>query len=235
MKPYFEDAQAGIVIYHGRCEELLPNLKCSVTITDPPYSDRTHKGARTNKSEHATGKFRQGGAKLVKFDCLNDEEFEDAVHLMLRATNRWVVMTCDHRHAALCFDWPEFIRLGAWAKRAPMPQITGDRPGSGHESVLILHNPGRKFWNGGGRPALWTHTVEKQSAFMPTQKPLPLIQNFVTDFTVAGETVCDPFAGSGTTLLACKNLGRRAIGIECDEARCEIAASRLAQQVMAFA
>jgi site-specific DNA-methyltransferase (adenine-specific) len=66
----------------------------------------------------------------------------------------------------------------------------------------------------------------------PTQKPLALM---LWCFKwVSGTTVLDPFMGSGTTLVAAKNLGRRAIGIEIEERYCEIAAKRLAQEVMAL-
>jgi hypothetical protein len=47
-------------------------------------------------------------------------------------------MTCDYKHAALMYGAPEFIRLGAWVKANPMPQISADRPGQGFETVLIL-------------------------------------------------------------------------------------------------
>ena len=65
----------------------------------------------------------------------------------------------------------------------------------------------------------------------PTQKPLPLMQWCVA-FTSG--TVLDPFMGSGTTLRAAKDLGRKAIGVEIEERYCEIAAQRLSQQVLDF-
>lgn len=66
----------------------------------------------------------------------------------------------------------------------------------------------------------------------PTQKPLPLMRELVSLFTDPGETILDPFMGSGTTLRAAKDLGRKAIGIELEEKWCEVAARRLAQGVL---
>lgn len=231
MKPYYEDPFVTIYCWDQR--EIFPSLKADVVITDPPYADRTHKGALTNKVENAIGGY-QGGSKLINFDCLSDQQFSEFAQACLAVTKRWIVMTCDHRHAALTFDWPEHIRLGVWVKGAPMPQITGDRPGSGHESVLILHNPGAKRWNGGGRPAVWHAMVQKdpKKVFMPTQKPLALVAQFVRDFSEPGELIIDPFMGSGTTLVAAKSAGRKAIGIEVDEAKCEIASKRLSQDYL---
>ena len=227
-KPYYEDD--AVTIYHGDCRDYLPGLTKNVghVITDPPYSDRTHRGALTNKG--AGG----GGSPLVTFGSLTDDEFIEITRQLLVLANRWVVMTCDHRHAALTFDWPEHIRLGAWVKGAPMPQISGDRPGSGHESVLILHNEGRKRWNRGGGAAIWRETVLKnpRDCFMPTQKPIGLLHSFVSDFTDPRDLILDPFMGSGTTLRAAKDLGRKAIGIEIEEKYCEIAAKRMAQAVL---
>ena len=210
-------------LYLGDCREILPTLpKVDAVITDPPYAERTHINARTIKTN-------RDGVRLVTFDSLGDTEFVGHVDSMLAAARRWVVITCDHAHAALLFSKPEFVRLGAWVKHAPMPQITADRPGSGHESIAILHAQGKKRWNGGSKAGIWTHTVIKDpgSSFVPTQKPLPLLLDLVADFTDPEETVLDPFTGSATTGVACMNLGRRFIGIEKDASRFDIACRRI--------
>ena len=66
----------------------------------------------------------------------------------------------------------------------------------------------------------------------PTQKWLPMIRHLVATIVPPDGTALDPFMGSGTTLVAAKDLGRRAIGIEVEERYCEMAATRLAQSVM---
>lgn len=68
----------------------------------------------------------------------------------------------------------------------------------------------------------------------PTEKPVELMERIIEMLTPPDGTVLDPFAGSGTTLVAARNLGRRAIGIEQSREYCDIAVRRLAQQVMLF-
>jgi site-specific DNA-methyltransferase (adenine-specific) len=68
----------------------------------------------------------------------------------------------------------------------------------------------------------------------PNQKPDGLVANFIEWTTVLGDLVLDPFMGSGTTLRAAKDLGRKAIGIDIEERYCEIAARRLSQEVLAL-
>lgn len=69
---------------------------------------------------------------------------------------------------------------------------------------------------------------EKEQKFHPTQKPLPVMQWIVENYTTTADIIVDPFMGSGTTLAAAKSLGRKAIGMEINKAYCEIAVKRLA-------
>jgi hypothetical protein len=108
-----------------------------------------------------------------------------------------------------------------------------DRPGTGWEACEIAHSPARTRWNGGGGPAVWVYNrpVNGSQARLetghPTPKPVPLLSAILSDFTDEGETILDPFAGSGTTAVAAKLNGRKAILIEREEKYCEIAAKRL--------
>lgn len=215
-------------LWLGDCRDILPTLpKVDAVITDPPYSERTHAKARTNKKETARSTYSQGASRFIDFPFLPDADFVVMARACLALANRWVVMTCDHRHAALTFDWSEHVRLGAWVKVGPMPQISGDRPGSGHESVLILHNDGTKRWNRGGGAGIWILPPVKTGTDVATQKPVALLERFVSDFTDEGETVLDPFTGSGTTGVACASLGRRFIGIEREPRHFDVACRRI--------
>jgi site-specific DNA-methyltransferase (adenine-specific) len=99
-----------------------------------------------------------------------------------------------------------------------MPQVTGDRPAQGDEAIVIAHVPGRKRWNGGGKTAIYPFPLANgDGRIHPTQKPEALLEALVRDFTDPGELVLDPFAGSGTTGVACKRLGRRFVGWETQE------------------
>lgn len=191
-------------------------------MSDPPYAANTHKMAKTNKgSGH--------GKKLVTFGALTDEQFGEMAGLCLSVARGWVVMTCDYMHAALMYRNPAFVRLGAWVKPNPMPQISADRPGQGFETVLIMHSgKTRKVWNRGGGSGVWTFPVHC-GAEVPTQKPMGLAMAFVRDFTQPGETVLDPFCGSGTNIVAAVNMGRSAIGIEADPKHFDIAVRRVTE------
>jgi site-specific DNA-methyltransferase (adenine-specific) len=208
-------------LYLGDCRDLLHTLPLAdCVITDPPYSVNTHANAKTNKGAGH-------GVKQVTFDALTDREFSDVMLLCLSRSRGWIVATCDYRHARLTYDWPQFVRLGAWVKPNPMPQISADRPGQGFEVVLVLHSGAtEKAWNRGGGSGVWIFPPV-QSASVPTEKPIALAAALVSDFTQQGQTVADPFMGSGTFGVACVRSGRCYIGIEADAGRFDIACERI--------
>lgn len=249
MRPYYE--QDGIVIYHGDCREVLPQIESvDHVITDPPYSEYVHSKSRQG-SRPLTGSV-SGGSYAAPANFCREKEFGFAAidhatrqqigQWCATSVDRWVLVFSDVEstalwRAALCYE-PEggldYVRTGAWIKIGATPQFTGDRPATGFEAITICHPKGRKKWNGGGSHAVWAiPIVLNRSGNDPrlhtTQKPEPLMTELVQLFTDHGETICDPFMGSGTTLSAAKRLGRKAIGIELEEKYCEIAAKRLAQ------
>lgn len=209
-------------LYLGDCRDILPTISANVCLTDPPYSEITHKGAR------GRGATTGGKHVLVDFDATTADTIVSLLGQLCDLTERWVVLTCDWRHAlpAEVAGLP-VVRLGVWTKADPAPQFSGDRPGTGWEPVLILHRPGKKRWNGGGKPAVWHTQIVKNDGEHPTQKPLALLSRWVADFSEPGETILDPFMGSGTTGVAAVQMGRSFIGIEREPKYFDIACKRI--------
>ena len=181
----------------------LPDACIDAVVTDPPYDKRTHDGARTEKGGDV---FAPG----INFDPIDGCDFAGG---LLRVSRRWVVAFCalEQLGAYQTAVGPAWVRAGIWHKPSCLPQQTGDRPGSGHEGIAIMHRPGRKHWNGGGRPAHWSHVPHIADRMHPTQKPFPLMRDLVSLFSDTGDVVLDPFAGSGTTGVAALAEGRRVI------------------------
>lgn len=95
---------------------------------------------------------------------------------------------------------------------------------------------GRKKWNGGGSHAYWAVPIvldrgrTGSERLHSTQKPEPLMRALVDQFTDPGDVILDAFAGSGTTAVAARYLGRKTVLIEENEQRAEVCAKRLEGQ-----
>jgi len=240
ITPYF--VSESVTVFHGKAEDVLPELKSvDVIITDPPYSEHTHKSVRSAKM-HANdrgGKFGADTRRNVDlgFEFLTPELRKFCAAEFARIAERWVLVFSDVESDHLWRDdltasGLDYVRTGAWVKVGSTPQFSGDRPATAFEAITIAHPTGRKRWNGGGKHALWTvPIVLNRSGSDPrwhtTQKPLPLMEQLVDQFTDPGETVLDAFGGSGTTAVACQRLGRKAIVIEQQEEHCESIVERL--------
>jgi site-specific DNA-methyltransferase (adenine-specific) len=204
MKPYYE--RDGIVIYHGDCREVLPSLEpVDLVLTDPPYGIASvWKGG----SGHGWARAQEQGQIRNSWD---GEPPAAAVIAECIAKGR----------AAVVWGGNYFS----------LPLSRG---------WLVWNKPERNFSLGEAELA-WTtrdnvirvrdDVRSDPTREHPTQKPLALMRWCVELFPGA-ETILDPFMGSGTTLRAAKDLGRKAIGIEIEERYCEIAAKRLSQEVL---
>ena len=215
-----EIAGGRAVLYLGDNRDVVPTLgTVDHVITDPPFGEQTHAGARTGSS---------GQEVLVTFGAITATRLQMDVREWLLHVRRWVIMTCEWRHAStLEAAGLPLVRLGVWVKPNGAPQFTGDRPGTGWEAVAILHNAGKKRWNGGGHHAVWRYN--KIDGDHPTQKPEPLLARWVADFTDINEVVLDPYMGSATTGVAALKAGRRFIGVELDPAHFATACRRIGE------
>jgi DNA modification methylase len=203
-RPYYD--HAGITIYHGDCREILPQARSDLVLTDPPYGigSWSATGGNSLREEEV--------AEINRWDICPDEE-----------TLRRVIGA-----AGYAIIWGGNYMADILGRtRAPLVWDKGIRG--------MHFADGEIAWTNFDFGTLRIYRLciasadTKGSRVHPTQKPLELMQwclGFVDG------TVLDPFMGSGTTLVAAKNLGRKAIGIEIEERYCEIAAKRLAQEVL---
>lgn len=208
----------------GDCLGILPTLgPVDAVVTDPPYGQ-----AATHAKHLSSITLRNGepAGQALGFEGITGDTLVSMATDWCARARRWVVFTCEWKDAHRLDEAGLLIRLGIWRKPDGAPQFTGDRPGTGWEAVAICHRPGRKKWNGGGRHAVWTIPKGIGDGH-PTQKPVPFASALLSDFTDPGETVMEPFMGSGTTLVACAKMGRAGIGIEIDPGYLDIACRRV--------
>jgi site-specific DNA-methyltransferase (adenine-specific) len=222
-------------LYLGDCRDVLPEIGLSgPVITDPPYDAEAH-----TKGRRMRGKQRNGSRTVeyaaLEFEQLQDGEKEEYSKLFASVGNGWVLAFCQAEAVGewrLAFEEAEiaYKRAMVWVKPDGAPQFTGDRPGMGYESIVAgWRGTGRSSWNGGGRHGVFT--VPQRNDNNPkshqTEKPIRLMNMLISLFSNDGETVIDPFMGSGTTGVACVNLGRKFVGVERNEEYFEIACKRI--------
>ena len=221
MNPYYD--HAGITLFCCDCREVLPTLVGDVVITDPPYGTggwrRLQAGQGRNPRSRFVKEIWDDGAVdwLVPIPTLTFWPSCSAVRLL---------------SAALAIGLTKHLAL-YMHKLDPRPQFAG-RVALSVEPIWCLLPEG--FQLHGGTDWISASTPrsgrDSDATGHPYQKPLSVLRWLVMK-TIA-TTIIDPFAGSGTTLLAAKLEGRKAIGVEIEERYCEIAAKRLEQEVLPF-
>lgn len=212
MKPYYEDDM--VQLYHGDCREIIEWLAADVLVTDPPYGMALRSGWK-------------GGHGDLEIAGDATTEARDAALAMWGdrpglVFGRWSIARPVGAKAMLVWDKGEHTGMGdlslPWKPDFEVIFVQGKGFVGKRGSSILRHMA----------PA----PAKAQGRWHPTEKPLSVMSTLLGKCPPG--TVSDPFAGSGSTLVAAKMLGRRAVGVELDERYCEISARRLAQDALPF-
>jgi DNA modification methylase len=209
VKPYYE--QDGIVIYHSSAEMALPLLSpVDLLLTDPPYG--IGEARANNKSRSKLAISRDYG--------LSDWDDRPAPRWLLD----WARSLSGHQivFGGNYFDLPPSRCWLVWDKD------NGDNDFADCELAWTNLDRAVRRLVHRQQGMLTQPGCAKEERVHPTQKP-EAVMRWALNLVPDAKTVLDPFMGSGTTLVACKRLGRQCIGIEREEKYCEIAAKRLSQ------
>lgn len=230
-EPYYSDEF--VTLYHGdaRDVDVAPG-SVDLLLTDPPYGMA----------------FQSGWAKAGKSAAIRSDGVRQGMRTVRQAMTHLAPAFSDDLHALVfCHweSWPDFYdSLSAhftiknaviwWKHGGGMGDLRVEYA-KDYEIVLFGVRSLARQLNGKRVGAvLECPRVPAQQRHVPFEKPVDLLTDLIGRHSESGHLVLDPFAGSGSTLVAAKRLGRRAIGVELEERYCEIAAKRLAQGVLDF-
>ena len=219
LKPYYSDD--GITIYHGDCRDILPRIPRGLMVTDPPYNVGYHYDEHHDALDPAAYTALLEAVLLMPLVVIH---YPEALFPLAAQFHRppdefvaWVY------HANTPKQW----RAVAWFGITPDLSLdTQPYRNPSDKRIRALMEKGRE-----ARIYDWWHyeqvkNVSDEKTEHPCQIPMALMRR-VLRVTPCDGYVVDPFCGSGTTLVAARDAGRHAIGIDCSEEYCEIAANRL--------
>lgn len=245
MRPYYEDTS--VRLYYGRCEDVLPSLGLTVDLilTDPPYGetsltwDRWPKGWPAFAADYARSMWCFGSMRMF----LNQRDEFDFATWRLSQDVVW------EKHNGSGFHADRFRRVhehalhwyrGDWSTIRHEAQTTPDATArtvrSKRRPTHTGHIERTPYVSLDGGPRLMTSVLYAPSmhgnAINETEKPVSILEPLIAYGCPPDGTVLDLFAGSSSTLVAARNIGRKAVGIEAREDQCEQAARRLSQGVL---
>ena len=209
-----------VELYHGDCRDMTQWLSCDILVTDPPYGISWPSG-----SMHTSG-------KQMKIN--NAVKGDDSVEIRDEIVELW-----SERGPAIIFgSWrqPRPVKVShrlIWYKKNAFPGFRTSAFYPAEEEIYLMGNGWR------GKPTqnvIMTNEMRHGAGGLaamighPTPKPLGLMELLIDKCPIG--SIADPFAGSGSTLIAARNAKRKAIGVEIDESYCEIIANRLSQGVL---
>ena len=216
--PYYQDS--AVTLYHGDCRAIVPMLDRGLVVTDPPYNIGYHYESYADNLDPED--YNEMLRAVCPEPCVLIHYAEDIVALS------WILESVPEKMVAWVYpsntarQWrsiawfgckPDFNKDGQDYKN-PKDKRIAERIARGERARLY------DWWE-----INQVKNVSNEKTGHPCQIPLSVMERIIR--ITESPLVIDPFAGSGTTLLAAKNLGRRAIGVEMDERYCEIIAARI--------
>lgn len=211
MKPYYADDH--VTLYHARWEDVPPELlRADVLVTDPPYGYNHASNRDDSPWQNAP---IEGDKDLTSRDGLLAWWTGPAL-----VFGSWKMPPPAAARTALVWDKGLASGMGdlsmPWKPNWEMVYVLGSGFAGRRDSGVIT----------GYNVVTWA----SKGRVHPNEKPVGLMRDLLAKCPEG--TILDPYAGSGTTLVAAKSLNRKAIGVECVEAYCEVAADRLRQEVL---
>lgn len=233
MRVFYSDN--AVTLYHGDARGV-GGVLADAIITDPPYRSLDAEVGRGTTTRLVGG----GGARKAQeqagsdgqdwFATLTDHEISE---LLLRFSSAFLV---DSGAMYVFSDVKTGLRVFPTLDPANVLVWDKGRIGMGynwrrmHEWIAYCPRRDHRLRFAGRGDILRVAPVDQKEH--PTEKPSGLLEILIQNSTDVGQVVFDPFAGSGSTLVAAKMLGRRAIGVEANASYCEVAARRLRQEVL---
>ncbi len=220
VDPYYADDM--VTLFQGDCRDIREWLEADVLVTDPPYGIGWDQPAYLTKGRHASTRTKQHDGIANDGDtAARDAALALARHMPALVFGSLSTPPPDATRGVLVWQKPAdaglFGGVAGWRRDWEPVYVVGDWPRVPATRSSVL-------------PTLaGTHRAYAQGVH-PHAKPLDVLGRLI-EACPAG-VIADPFAGSGSTLVAARNLGRRAIGVELDERYCETAARRLSQGVL---
>ena len=233
-----------MILRCGRWQDVLSDVeRVDAVITDPPYSERTHKGERGLRiSRETNAKYVSDGLSrcprnAIAYSPLTRKECKQFTSFVVDRVKHWSIIFCDHNtfnwwQSELSENnWTTFAPV-VWAKKAAPPRFSGDGPANWCEYISVAR-PKKRVKRSGSRPGYYlanTQTGRLDDAGgtgIVGRKHVEALAKIVSDYSEPNDLILDPYCGSGSLLRAAAIEGRRAIGAEMDPKTFDLAVRRL--------
>lgn len=217
MTPYYADDS--VTLYHGDCREVAEWLSADVLVTDPPYGSQLMSTANSNPGGYGRRGARVPGRRQSA-TIVGDDSTESRDAILEGWGLRPAVIFASPRMPEPPGPWSDRV---VWDKRRP-----GTNGGAFRYVHEMIYARGLTRVDNSTFSIISAHPDQRDHIHA---KPVPLMLRLVS---LTNGLIADPFAGSGSTLVAAKQLGRKSVGVEIDERYCELTAMRLTQDVLDF-